>query len=853
MKRRDSVSNRLWIWLAISVFAASFGCGGGGGGGGGSTGPTAPPPTGALKLNAGDSRATFTNMKAAFNNFGQGVVVWEAMTGQQAHVLWAFFDGAVLQPEAELYVGGQQPVVATNGTDFMIVWNAGGQIYSAPCNSSGVLGTSVAISGGSVFDPDVTSNGSGYAAAWSGYDSGSGEYRIHANIYSSLTWTVAKRIDGISGYAHAPKIASNGSGYAITWRKQSGGTYDVYATVSTGVTATATWAAPSALENQNLMAFEPKIASNGSTYAVVWGQDDGSSYSFFGNVYTGATWTSGNTVLLENSSGYSYYMLDIAIASNGISYVAAWDQFDGTAHSIYTNIYSGGTWTNATVIESSPNLAYSVTIASSGTGTGYAVAWQQDNGTGFDVYANLYSNGTWSTPVLLDAGTSNALTPLAVRFPSGYAVAWFQDDASGNPNMYGRIFASGSWYPESPLVQGVWKGTTMLPKMATNRNGVSLAVWPEYHKGDWRLYGSINATGTWGTPFLIDGNVFSNDTVEVATNGTEFLVLWYSTSITQGGLMAVTCSSSGVLGTAERVDLAGSGIHSLALASNSSGYAAVWSRWDGVVANSLYSNIYSNGSWSKDSGGNPTPWLIENGPNYAVYPKIASNGSGYAATWMQSDGAANSIYANLFTSGTWSTGGTSLEASTYSAYAPSIASNGSGYAATWTQSDGLADHVYANIYSNGTWSAGGTKLDNIDNYAFEPQIASNGSGYGVAWYQLDGPWYSVFVNIYSNGTWSSGGTLIENFTGSVTWPSIASDGKGYAVSWSQHDGVRYNLYANLYSSGNWSTSPTLFETTDGNAFTSMIISNGNKYSVIWWQQDPADLAVYDVWARLGIF
>ena len=841
--------------LVIVLFCFIVSCGGGGGGGDGGgdgtpppSGPTAPPSTAALKVNAGDSRATFANMRAAFNNFGQGVVVWEETTGMNNRVLWAYFDGAVMHPEAELAPYSYQPSVATNGTEFMLVWNTG-RLYSAPCSSSGVLGTPVVISGWDAQYSDIASNGSGYAATWRGYESGLGQYRTYVNIYSASSWTSANRIDDINGHSNQPRIVSNGAGYAVAWQKYDGAsTYNIYATVSSGGTSTATWQAASLLEDLSGYSSTPSIASDGNGYAVAWAQDDGSgAYSVYANIYGAGAWSSAGTSI-ENGPD-STAGGNTQIASNGLGYAVAWSQYDGSTYSAYANVYSGGTWTTAALLETSPHSALQVAIASNGTG--YAVAWQQDNGLDKDINASLYSAGSWSAPVLLDAGASSAQQPLAVRFPTGYAVAWYQDDASGNPNMYGTIYAGGVWSAANiPLVQGAWKGTSFIPKMATNRSGVSLAVWPEYHKGSYRIMGSINASGAWGLPFLIDSNT-AND-VDVATNGASFMVLWYST--TQGAPLAVTCSSDGVLGVPEKVAPATySYAYYPSLASNGSGYAAAWSQWDysGVAQSNIYANVYSSGTWSKDGGGIPTPWTIENASNYAYYPNVASNGSGYAATWSQYDGVAYSVYANLFTSGTWSTGGTLLETSTGHAASPSIASNGSGYAVSWYQEDGIAYSIYANIYSSGTWSTGGTLLGNGPGYAYEPRIASNGSGYAVAWYQYEGGVYNIYANIYSSGTWSTGGTPIENSSNGAYGPSIASNGSGYAVAWYQYEGVVFNIYANVYSSGTWSTGGTLLETNSGDADSVTIVSNGNKYSAIWWQQDPADLMVYDIWAKLG--
>ena len=844
---------RFWCLLVAGLISgAVISCGGGGGGGGGGTpppppGPTAPPSTGTVKLNNESARASFHNMKAAFNNDGRGVVVWEERSGAGSRVLWAYFDGLNMQAGNELALSAWRPAVATNGTDFMLVWN-NGRIRAATCSSSGTLGAPVAISDWNAADDlDIASNASGYAVAWRKYNAVAGEQRIFANLYSASSWTNEALVDTVSGDGDSPRIASNGSGYAVTWQKRTVvGQYDTYAAVNSG--GTATWAAPALLEDQAGSAARPSIASNGSGYAVAWAQNDGlGNYDVYANIYSAGTWSSAGT-LLDSSAQTVLNQNNIVIASSGSGYGVAWSQYDGSNCSAYANIYSGSSWTAAAVIDTSSNPVGLVAIASSAGG--YAVAWQQDDGVDAGhIYANLASGGTWTVPVRLDSGAGSAQGPVAVPFPTGYAVAWQQDDASGNPNLFRTIYTpAGGWGPASdPLVQNIWRGSSMNPKMATNRSGVTLAVWAEYHGERTRLLGSINASGTWGTPFLIDS--YASSDVAVATNGSSFMVLWYSFSQGFAGV-AATCASDGTLGTPQRVG--STGLNYPSLASNGSGYAAVWSAWDGANE-SIFSNVYSSGSWSKDGAGIPTPWLLENGPLYAYRPVIASNGNGYSAAWLQNDGAAYSVYANLFTSGTWSTAGTLLEQASGQADYASIASNGAGYAVAWYQQEGVYYDIYANIYSAGSWSVGGTRLEDRDDYAYPPSIASNGSGYAVAWDQFDGANTSIFANVYSSGTWSTGGTLLENVDLIAFAPSIASNGSGYAVSWTQYDGSHNSVYANIYSSGTWSTGGTLLETNDGDADTTLIISNGNRYSVIWRQQDPADRIVYDIWARLGIF
>ncbi len=826
--------------LLFAAAALLVSCGGGGGG----TpppppGPKAPPATGVLQLNGGTARATFSHFRAAFNNFGQSVAVWEENSGAATRILWSYNDGNSFSPEAELTPYGQNPTVATNGTDFMIIWE-NGYIYSRPCSSLGALENQATLGSGNY--PELASNGTGYAAVWS-YGG-----NLNASIYSGGAWSTPAQIDNNPSYIGILKMASNGTGYAVAYRDNYN---QVYAVLYTG----GTWSGELRLDT-GTTANDPDIASSSGGYAVSWHQDQHVYASLYS---TGtSTWLAPNK--LDTQSGFANPPV---IAGSSSGYAVSWAQSDdlGVDH-IYTSLSSGvtGSWSGPVSVGSSTNGVQNPSITSISTGTGFAVAWEQSDGATIDTVANFYSAGTWTTAIQLSDGTSDALSPLAVNAVGAFGIGWYQDDGSGNPNIFGEPRNADGTATGSGLITLVqrtqlpWKGTDQAPQIATNRDGVSLAVWREYDKGVWKLYGSINNSGTWGTPFLVGTNAVAQ---ALATNGASFMIAW-SSGVNTGQVNAVTCSSSGALGTPRVVGPGPNFPDSLSMASDGSGYAVAWSQ---IVASewSIYANVYSSGTWSTDGGGNPTPWLLENRIDVAFYPKIASNGRGYAAVWQQIDGSGYSIFGNVFSAGTWSTGGTLLESSANTASEPSIASNGTGYAAAWSQlDDATIWHAYANIYSGGTWSTNGTMVDNLTTGASSAKIASNGSGYAVVWVQnpVSQTDPSIYANVYSAGTWTTA-QLLENGTGGAFGPSIASDGTGYAVAWSQYDNLGIlSIYADTYANGTWlmngvDPAPVQLDGGGSSAASPMITSNGSKYSAVWEQEDPLDPLAYDVQARLG--
>jgi len=654
---------RFTAGLALLLLMA--GCGGGGGGGPDPANPVAPPTTGALHVSDGSARASFAHQAVAFNAAGRGVAVWEAQAGITTRLLWAFFDGSTWSAETELASAANRPAVATNGTDFMLIWISS-RVVAATCSESGVLGTPAPISDWSVSDPDLASNGSGYAATWSGYDTVSGETRIFAGVYSASAWGAWQVVEPAAGSENVPRIASDGTAYAVCFRKESGGAYDVRAALSSDGSSAATWSASTLLETGAGDTAHPRIASDeggGGGYAVVWAQEGGGTWHAYANVRSAGAWAPAGTLL----SADPLQADETAIASNGSGYAAAWSE--GAGARVHARIDDGGGWAAAEILDDGAGPTGRPSLASDGAG--YAAVWAQDDGVGgSDVQASVTASGAWSAPEPLDAGAGPAGDPLVAPHPAGYAASFFQDDPFGDPDLFVVIRSGGSWGAPTPLVEGTWKGAALHPRMATNREGVSLAVWAERHGGTWRAVASLNATGTWGAPFVLDEN--SSHQVAVATNGTSFMTLWYSN--TQYALLGAVCSEAGALGVPQPLGpVMGNPAYDPALASNGSGYAAVWTAYDGGWLNA-YANVYAGGSWATDGGGDPAPWLLETLDGYAYAPGLASNGTGYAAVWVQQVGGISSAFASVFTSGDWPADGTALESADLDVHTVSVAS-----------------------------------------------------------------------------------------------------------------------------------------------------------------------------------
>jgi hypothetical protein len=617
--------------LVLAAFCMTAGCSSGGGGG------EAPVPTPyaiapATERIAVDIPAPHIEKSIAINNSGIHLAVWNVRRGDpNSTVLFSVFSGGAWSQEnvaAEAY-SWSTPVIASNGTDFMMAYLRGSRFYVRRYDpASGVWEAETRVDNSTSYQYgqiSICSNGSGYAVAWPQEEGASVD--LYANIYAGGAWGGATLIDNGAGLVekYGPRTASNGSGYAVTWVQNDGSVNSIYASVFTG-----TWSAPALVENAPGAASSPEIAASGSGYAVTWVQNDGSQNSIYASIYSSG-WSA--PALLESSSGAAFSP-QIVSSGTGTGHAVTWFQYTGPGYSgalnISVNIFNGTTWGGAAAIESLTGNSWEPRIAAHGSG--YAVIWSQyDSGTQtLSIYGNIYTGSSWMGEALLENAGGTASGPvIAAKAGWGYACIWSQFDGTATVVYASRY--TGTWAAPASLVTRSYATDSLVPIITGGPGGGRMAVWEQYSEEGSRIFGSLFSNGAWSTSFEIGPGVHNAYSPRVAANG--------------------------------------------------SGYAVVWYQSDPNGAN-LYANVYANGAWS-----GPTLLEIGAGPVGGTGYRIASNGSGYAVAWYQNDGTANSIFANVYSSGAWS-GATLLESANGAAYSPQVQSNGSGYAVVWHQNDG---------------------------------------------------------------------------------------------------------------------------------------------------------------------
>ena len=565
-------------------------------------------------------------------------------------------------------------------------------------------------------------------------------------------------------------------------------------------------------------------------------------------------------------------------------------QNDGLLVSIYARIYDGTWGAGAILIESSASYdAYSPKIASDGSG--YGVAWRQYDGASYRVYGNEYDNTiaipAWGGDNPIDSDIGACSHPDVASNGSGYGVTWRQNDSgSSTYNIRANIYDSGtdSWGTETLLETG--SGEAINPHIAPDGTGYGV-VWIQDDGSRNTVYANLNSGSGWGTERdLMQNQYYGSVTGGIrfaANNAGDVLAIWrqhdnstnnlfgclyssgawrsvfeiadnagnYDVSSDGNGFMivhnhyseiyAVTYDTTTGLGTEEQIS--SSNAYDCRIASNGTGYCATWRQWDSPNYDT-YANLYIGGSW--EAYATLTP--LDSGAGAINYPQIASNGTGYCVIWNQDDGVGvEDVWARIYNGTIW--GSVDLiETHPNEIWYPKIASNGTGYCVVWEQTD----DIYANIYTS-SWG-GPTHIETSSGWAELPQVASNGSSYGVTWTQWDGSHNSIYVNLY-DGSWGTEMT-IESGSGNAYNPQGASNGIGYCVSWVQDDGTAYSAFANTFDGSTWGTEQAL-ESSDTEVnydweMWPIVVAAQNTYTIGWLQEDANDPLVDNVWAYSGL-
>jgi hypothetical protein len=415
----------------------------------------------------------------------------------QEDYTWSFTTGgsACIESDPE---NAYSPQVAMNINGFAVaVWEQTDGLTTSIYANQYVRGIGwgqaqlIETLAGDAHSPQVAIDVNGNAiAVWQQYDGTA--YSIYSNRFMpGIGWGAAQLIEAGAGNAFSPQVSVDASGNAVAvWYQYAANYYSIYANryvIGTG------WGAAALLEAANGYAADPQVVMdrNGNAIAV-WKQHDGTAMSIYTNRYVLGTGWGAAGALLEATNGAADRP-QLAVDDNG-NVIAVWEQYDGTANSIYANRYVIGVgWGAAAAIETGTGPARTAQVSMEANGNAIAV-WSQYDGTSWSIYANRYLAGaSWGTAQLLETGTGQASNPQVAVDINGKAFAVWEQEDGGFYNIYANWYVPGVGWDTAQLLES-YSGFAYEPQVVMDTHGDAMAVYKHEDSpalGNYSIYATV--------------------------------------------------------------------------------------------------------------------------------------------------------------------------------------------------------------------------------------------------------------------------------------------------------------------------------------------------------------------------
>jgi hypothetical protein len=716
---------------------------------------------------------TRTHPVMAFNGTDY-LLVWRSLRGglYDMYATRVSSTGTVLDPEGIPVSNGPgdaaTPQVATNGTDFFVVWNDNRDttwlIYGTMVKADGTVVNPGGIPLGvnQVFHllPRIASNGADFLAVWQGMGP-LGDMDICGRRISSLGQPMDTTEVAISTVQYvderSPAVASNGTNYLVAWDDfRSGVTTRVYGTrVSNAgvVLDSGGFLLSSSTYDQSV----PVVASNGTDFLVVWlDWRSSSSRDLYGTrVASDGTVVDGSGLAIGVHPDHSESTP--SVRANGSDYFVAWMEWDTTNQTrrILGSRVQGSLTVTSPVVDTA-----SLAFTSSGGNCqnpsvaratpGYFLAWQCTVSSVTDLQSGWVSlTGT------IAAGSGFAVTTSSVHQTeaaiasngSNYLVVWTETGSSGT-SIYGtRVAATGGTLDRGGFVIGSALRERQAPAVASNGTNY-LVTWMDYRDVNWNIYGArVLGSGSTAQAVLDPGSFAipisthadTQNWPSVASDGTNYLVVWRQAASERADVYGARVGGDGVVQDTSGIAIATNLVehYTPRVASNGAGYLVVWAENNATTIWDIYGARVTSGGVVQDTSGIAIANYL-----YAQFdPAVTSNGSDYFVAWTDHRGDNNhDIYgARVSPAGSvLDTSGIAICTQAGNQFVPAVTFDGTAYVVAWAD---YRDNALWDLYATRVTAGGSVVTANggqvaMDVRAYEERVAlaSRGGGQSLAVY-----------------------------------------------------------------------------------------------------------------------
>lgn len=246
-----------------------------------------------------------------------------------------------------------------------------------------------------------------------------------------------------------------------------------------GIPLEAGWTPPVTLDPTTQTSGSPPfVAANAAGNGVaVWTESNNTtSLTLASMIAYQESWS--DPVVLNPLSQFSTSPPIVTMFPSGNA-IACWQETFDQAVTFVTQVstFSGGVWSPALSLDSDTNTQFNPYVACSAAGNAVAV-WVETTTSGGDnaVQASVYSGGTWSSGTTLNSATQNAASaPYVAMDSSGNATVVWLENLSGVITLQSASLIGGSW-SGSPLT--VQTNISSFPFVAMSPStSTAVAVW----------------------------------------------------------------------------------------------------------------------------------------------------------------------------------------------------------------------------------------------------------------------------------------------------------------------------------------------------------------------------------------
>lgn len=508
------------------------------------------------------------------------LAVWNEASGVRGTRLTPA--GVVLDPAGIAIAGptSEQPSVAWDGSNFLVVWASGG----ARVSSSGTVLDTTPIAIGAGSHPSVASDGANSLVVWVSNADILGARISSAGVVLDST-PIA--ISTAAGTQSMPTVSWGGTNYLVAWKDSLTSSVLGARVDSAGMLLDP---AGFVLGSSTNGGARPGLASDGTNQLVVWecalpptGGICALRVSPDGTVLDTPFLVS--TLTRDGTHG-TYYS---SVAWDGTSFVVVWPQrmpgLQTGIDMIAARVNPNGVVTDEFFVSTEYSQKFLPAIAA---GSGVTmIAWHDDARLAFGASPTIYGARLDLTGVVAAADIRIATrlprqaAPAVAGDGSSFLLVW-QDYRAGTPAIYAATVTASGLTEPAGLILSAASGFRGTPAVARSDGGY-LVAWADAR--------SMTSTDIFAALLELDGRLSDAGIFAVASgpadqggpavasNGTDYLVVWQDESADAGSnLRGARVSAAGGALDPAGIDISiGGGRQSApALIWNGSQYLAAW-------------------------------------------------------------------------------------------------------------------------------------------------------------------------------------------------------------------------------------------------------------------------------------